>query len=599
MKKWLTIKNKILIVLSILPLLSIGLVVLMATATFKDDKITYVYNSVLSSAQAKSSSASAQLQSFIQNLRALTVNYDPDKRKMSPNGRRFIESEQRMKVFFDHKWDGEKFQLRFQSAKEDEYLEDELQEVAAVLSEAWHKKLVIQPLVSRPFHLLVSARVGDTANINSIVLESPDFFSLFTGSVQGQAFLYNKNRGFLIGDSEQKDLSSYLVEAVFSKDLFEMTSETVIDGRESLVSLAKTAVADLYVVSTVDRSKALAALYTLIRRAILFTLCLLSLLVVVGVFASNGLVSPLRSLMAATGKVMEGDFTVRVPTKGGDEIGKLALNFNKMTDEVSRLMERTAESARMESELKTAKTVQNILFPQSDAEFGQVKMYGFSEPASECGGDWWYYSRSGSKIYVWIGDATGHGVPAALLTSAVRAVASVIEGYESFKPSEAMKMLNSAIYATSKGQMMMTFFIGCIDLEEGTLTYSNASHDPPYYLAKDSRDKPKRKDFFPLMEVNSPRLGEQKNSKFKDHTMKIDIGDKFIFYTDGIFDVRNEGGEIWGERRFLRSLSTINSEEAQDTVKNIFKTIGEFRMETPLDDDVTLVVVEYGQRNAA
>ena len=231
MKNAFSIKNKILIMLSILPLLSVASVVFMASATFKDDKITYVYNAVLSSVQAKSSSASVQLKSFIQNLRALTINYDPENKKLSANGLRFLQSEKHVKAFFDHNRDGEKFHLEFKSMEEveEEYLADEVEELSQILPIAWSKKIVIQPLESRPYHLIVSARVGETSRINSVILESPDFYSLFNESAQENAFLYNKDTGFLIGSAEPKDLSGYLAREVFSKDLFERTSEAVID----------------------------------------------------------------------------------------------------------------------------------------------------------------------------------------------------------------------------------------------------------------------------------------------------------------------------------------------------------------------------------
>lgn len=595
----LSIKNKILLALTILPMCSVAIVVTMAIKTFKQDKVTYIYDAVLADAQSKSSSASSQLASFVRILQGVTVNYDLQKKKLSENGQLYIQSQKNLKTFFDHRWDGKDFVIDFQSSQRGETPKEELKEINEIMARAWHQKLVILPLKTRPFHLILAARAGETSHINSIILEAPDFFSLFSSAEQRSSYLYTQEDGYLTGGKEVEDLTRILFEKMFSKNLDEMTTEGVLQEEDSLVSMAKTSVANLYIVSTVNKARALVALETLLRRAVLFTTALLALFIAFGVWSANRLVQSLRGLSAATSKVMKGDFTVKVNTRSNDEVGQLARSFNKMTDEVARLLDKTAENARMESELQTAKTVQDTLFPKSEARFGKVKLYGFSQPASECGGDWWYYCRSGSRVYLWIGDATGHGVPAALLTSAARAVASVIQDYPNFKPSEALRMLNQAIYATSKGQMMMTFFVACIDLEEGKMTYSNASHDPPYYLASGTPETPKKRDFFPLMEANGPRLGEKKNSKFKDYEMKIDLGDKIVLYTDGVFDVRSEDGTAWGERRFLKSLSGINSQPAEDTVSSVFRTIGEFREETPLDDDVTLVVVEYGQRSAA
>ena len=137
------------------------------------------------------------------------------------------------------------------------------------------------------------------------------------------------------------------------------------------------------------------------------------------------------------------------------------------------------------------------------------------------------------------------------------------------------------------------------DLNKKTFTYSNASHDPPFYLRSEIAGKPKRKDYVPLMEVNNPRLGERPDSDFKDHEMKVEEGDKIVFYTDGILDVKNTEGESWGERRFLKSLSPINEAANRETVDSVFQLMTDYRGEVPLDDDVTLILVEFEKTKAA
>jgi phosphoserine phosphatase RsbU/P len=596
-RKSLSIKNKILVVLATLPIFSIGLVVVMAASTFKDDKVTYVFNSVLSGAQAKSSSASSQINSFIQTLKAMTVNYDPARNKLTPNGRKYFETEGSLKGFYNFRWDGSKFNMAFDKTKEVSISDEEMEFLTPILQESWHNSVAVAPSKDYPMHLYLAAKL-EGSDIAAILVESTDFFSLFAKAAQGESFLYHKTRGLIIGQKDIPELRNYLQSEIFPKDLGQQTKETMIGEDAYLMSLSRVSIGGLYVVSIVNKKSALAAVEKLTIRAVMFTLALLSILIIVGVFAANRLTLPLRNLTDATSKVMEGDFTVKVKSKSNDEIGSLAKSFNKMTAEVSRLMDKTAENARMEAELKTAQTVQETLFPPSEAKIGPIHIYGKSEPASECGGDWWYYHKSEDFVYVWIGDATGHGAPAALLTSAVRAVASVIENTPKILPSEAMRIMNRAIYATSKGQMMMTFFLGCFDLKNKSFTYSNASHDPPFYLRSEISGKPKRKDYFPLMEVNNPRLGERPETEFKDYEMKVDEGDKFIFYTDGILDVKNDQGEGWGERRFLKSLNPINEIENKDTIDSVFQLITDYRGEVHLEDDVTLILVEFEKKAA-
>ncbi|NJL24917.1 MAG: SpoIIE family protein phosphatase [Calothrix sp. SM1_5_4] len=314
----------------------------------------------------------------------------------------------------------------------------------------------------------------------------------------------------------------------------------------------------------------------------------------ISVFASNRMTSTLRELFEATTKIANGDFNVSVTARSADEVGGLATSFNWMASEVARLMSETAEKARMESELSTVRTVQETLFPPAQSQFGPIRINGHFEPASECGGDWWNYSRVGDRVFLWIGDATGHGAPAALITSAARSAAAVIESLPDISPGRALSILNRAIHQTSKGQIMMTFFVACIDLESKTFSYACASHDPPYLLRKRG-DKISKRDLVPLNEVNGPRLGEQKDYQYDDITLGIEPGDLIFLYTDGILDIQDPNGKKWGERAFLRSLidSANSGQSIEGKLNGIREEVERFRGGSHLIDDVTMVMCEY------
>ncbi len=597
----LSIKNKILIVLSSLPILAIGFIVAMATNVFKDDKLAYVYDSALSSVRGKSSSVSSQIDGFIQSLKAINVNYIPLSNKLTQNGESYFVAESSLKAFMIYSWNGEYFKENFKVTKDMSFNTEEQSLLNHLMQETWYNGFAIGTSKQHPMHLYLVAKVedGDNSKLTILTVENENFFSLFGEGSSEDTYLYHSLRGRVLGPDRDFSLMDFLQNNVFSGDFAEGTKEAVFDKDAYLTSYSKVGKADLYVVSLVNRDQALSAVQTMTRRSLIFTGLILCVLIIIGVFASNSLTLALRNLADATAQVMDGNFSVRVENHNDDEIGTLAKSFNKMTEEVSRLMDKTAENARMESELQTAHTVQDTLFPKSDAHIGPISIYGKSVPATECGGDWWHYSDKGSKVFIWIGDATGHGVPAALLTSAARAVASVIEDIENMTPSQALSMLNKAIYSTSKGEMMMTFFLACIDFEKNTMTYCNGSHDPPFFLSHEISSQPKRTDYLPLMDVNSPRLGESPSSEYKDFEMKFEKGDRIIFYTDGIVDVKSPEGSLYGERRFLKALSNITEKKVSETVDSVFDNFNNFRQETPLDDDVTLVLVEYLGEQAA
>ncbi|HWU43211.1 MAG TPA: SpoIIE family protein phosphatase, partial [Bdellovibrio sp.] len=350
---------------------------------------------------------------------------------------------------------------------------------------------------------------------------------------------------------------------------------------------------DLIVVTTVEKEKALGAVQILIRKSLIFFLILISITVIISLFASSGITHALTDLFDATKKVSEGDFKIRVKVNSNDEVGSLADNFNTMAEEVSRLMSQTAEKARMESELQTAKTVQETLFPETRAQIGPLAIAGYYEPASECGGDWWHYNQIGNKIFLWIGDATGHGAPAALITSAAKSASTIIE-HLNISPAKALELLNHSIYDVSKGRIMMTFFLASFDLQTGELIYCNASHEAPF-LMKKGEGPLKKKDLIPLNEVNNPRLGQSRDSSYKEESIKLDAGDAIFFYTDGVPDIQNPNKQAWGEREFVKALIFANKSHpnAADSVDTFATSFQAHRRGAPLIDDVTFFVVKY------
>ena len=83
----------------------------MATNVFKDDKLAYVYDTALSSTRAKSSTLKTQLNSYVQVLRALTINYSPEHKTLTPNGKSYFDGDPELKGFFNFRWTGKELQI--------------------------------------------------------------------------------------------------------------------------------------------------------------------------------------------------------------------------------------------------------------------------------------------------------------------------------------------------------------------------------------------------------------------------------------------------------------------------------------------------------
>lgn len=604
--KGLSLRYKLLAALTVIPLIGLSLFLLLAVSTFEEDKIAYIFDSSLSVSKTRAARARSEISTVLSITQAVVLSYRSDTKDLADTGVYYFDREAKFEAFhlyavnpmtgqYERVVDLGKASGRPAMASQDSLAWD-------LANRTREKGLLVHRPAEIENKVLLAARFGDARDPRHVVavtlFNATDLSEVFKDVGAYRTFLARKDGSPVFVSRSTQDeawtpseILAELSDKKTSEGIGELVSPSSV---RYLTSFAEVGVGDLIVVSMVNREFALKAIDMLIRKSVMFFIAVISMTTIIAVVASRGLTRALSHLSLATKKVSEGDFEVRVDEDSGGEIGLLASSFNSMAEEVSRLMKETAQKARMEAELATAKTVQETLFPESNAVLGGLQISGHYVPASECGGDWWYYCENGDKVYIWIGDATGHGAPAALLTSAARAVASVIHFGPPRSVSESLSILNRAICETSKGKMMMTFFLACIDKTTGEMTYANASHEPPL-LVHAMEGAPKRSDFIPLNEINNPRLGEQPNCVFKETRVSLRPGDRIVFYTDGVVDVKNNEEKNWGERRFLKALSTQFSEtqEMGKALEGVVSHLHEFRSETPLDDDVTLVLCRY------
>jgi sigma-B regulation protein RsbU (phosphoserine phosphatase) len=606
----LSLRNKFMLFAMSLPMVSIVLSLVLAVDVFKKDKIAYIFDSSLAVSKAKASNIQMTLEEAKMVARNLAINYEPQSRSLSENGVATFNMEQKILSvsLFESKStdpDAKLERLLFLQKGDQNRPAPTLQLTKSISNElkADGVSLIHNDLENETVQLLVSLSAStDTEQILSLVeMKDATFSAAFKQQKPYSSFLMRAN-GEPIAGSSNKEMTENSAQL---KSLWDILSNSVgnestiefanAGGDESLASFVRVASSGMSVISVVPKAEAFVAVQSLIHKTFLF-FCVIALsTIIISVLASRRLTAALGILYDATTRVASGDFNVNILVKTRDEVGALANSFNLMTKEVARLVVETAQKARMENELETAKTVQATLFPPNNATLGPMEISGYYQPASECGGDWWFYSEDSERVYIWIGDATGHGAPAALLTSAARAVVSVIEFEDkAISAARAFGILNHAINKTSKGQIMMTFFLAIIDKKSGLMTYANASHEPPMLLhATDT--PPTRDDFQYLNEVNNPRLGQDIQGQFQETTVQLKDGDQIVFYTDGVYDIVNLEDKKFGERKFAKLLSQVLIEKQSTEIKmrGIIEELETYRRGTALADDVTVIICKY------
>lgn len=438
-------------------------------------------------------------------------------------------------------------------------------------------------------------------------------------SPTGEAVVIIDEKGRIVSSSDVKILrkakvdtqNPIVVEALRQKAPDGFRDWTDDGGDRVLGAFAKIKKFRLIALTESDGASAYQAVQLIVGRTMLWAGLLILVAMFLSFVASSGITKNLRTLMGTTVRIADGDFKARVEAGSTDEVGLLGHAVNHMAGQLGVLVNDRVEKARLESELQTAKLVQEKFFPKEGLDDDAFKLVSFFEPASECGGDWWGHNKIGDKLHlVCIADATGHGVPAALVTAMVFAAASMVarqlRNLTNKKGAAAwmLEEFNKTLWESGRGTHTMTFFAAILDLEKGTLTYANAGHNFPFLVrGKKGLEKgigkggkpPKVRE--PLSMVATP-LGIEPESVYKEKTLPLHPGDKVFFYTDGLFECTNSAKDMWGKRRFLKQIEDASELGIEAFRDNVVNAAYQHFAGYPADDDITVVVIEYADAAA-
>ena len=402
---------------------------------------------------------------------------------------------------------------------------------------------------------------------------------------------------FLV-DDHAKVVRARNGEVVPSGEAYSRILETPVltgaqDDGEVLRSYQKLPEWGLMVVIESSKTEAFAALESVVMKGLFVAFLVLGFSLILSIVFSNSLVGPLRRLKDVSEEVSTGNLDVSASEHRFDEIGVLGHSFNAMTRDIKRLLEETKEKARMQSELETASLVQATLFPKDEIRLNSFEIDAYHESATECGGDCWFQLLHEGHLYLVLGDATGHGAPAALVTSAVHSALHVLGEYiiggqkAAYATSDIMRVLSSAVFNCSKGDIKMTAVVIRVDEKTGRTTYSNASHEMPVHLSfsKDSSERIHILDGEP-----GPPLGSPTQARWIEHECQLEKGDVVLAYTDGLTELPSTSGELFGEGRLVRWIKKTDTKNSKSLKGELLELVGRHKQGLGANpDDLTFV----------
>ena len=283
-------------------------------------------------------------------------------------------------------------------------------------------------------------------------------------------------------------------------------------------------------------------------------------------------------------KITKGNLNERVDVKVSREFVDLSNGVNATVDSLKQVVDEVKRS--VERELVLAKKIQEASLPDIERLYSdrvEFDVCAKNRPMRSVGGDMYdFFYLDSENILFYIADVSGHGVPGALIMMKTMALVKnlALSGY----PLEKVVEFTNASLSENNDSSFVTGFFCVINLKTGDLTYVNAGHNSPFIR----RGSEEFVEFTP--EINLI-LGILPEAEYVSQTIKLNPGDVFVLFTDGITEATTPS--MTGCFETDNALSVLNGlprdATAKESVEALFEAVSKFtNYEEPSDDETVL-----------
>jgi serine phosphatase RsbU (regulator of sigma subunit)/predicted ester cyclase len=243
------------------------------------------------------------------------------------------------------------------------------------------------------------------------------------------------------------------------------------------------------------------------------------------------------------------------------------------------------ERERVEHELRVARRIQQASLPKEVPELAGWQIAYHYQPAREVGGDFYdFHLLSEGRLGMVMGDATGKGVPAALVMSTTCGMLQLAAGaLGSPSPAKVLEQVNEVLLARIPDNMFVTCFYCILDPKSGHLSYANAGHNLPCRRHDGQADE---------LRARGMPLGLMPGMAYEEKEAMLETGDSVLFYSDGLVEAHDpQRREMFGFPR-LRELVGRHGEEGVPVdflMEELYSFVGE---NWEQEDDITLLTLQ-------
>jgi len=262
-------------------------------------------------------------------------------------------------------------------------------------------------------------------------------------------------------------------------------------------------------------------------------------------------------------------------------------NTNSVGSFVEDLVQEMRQREHIERELQVARTIQQASLPREVPQLKGWRITPIYQPAREVGGDFYdFLELDDGRLGIVVGDATGHGVPAALVMASARSMLRAV-AQASNSPGDALRRVNDPLATEIPPNMFVTCFYCILDPKSGSLSYANAGHDLPYVWHGGACEE---------LRARGMPLGLMPGMHYEQKEIVLQKGESALLYTDGLVEAHNPQREMFGFPR-LQTLVSEHAEEERSLEEALLEELYSFVGEGwEQEDDITLLTL---RRSAA
>ena len=236
-------------------------------------------------------------------------------------------------------------------------------------------------------------------------------------------------------------------------------------------------------------------------------------------------------------------------------------------------------------ELSVARSIQEASLPKEVPTLEGWVISPRYQPAREVGGDFYdFHLLSEGRLGLVVGDATGKGVPAALVMSTTCGMLQVTaQALGSSSPGEVLEQVNETLLARIPQNMFVTCFYAILDPQTGTLRYANAGHDPPYLHRNGNAEQ---------LKARGMPLGLMPGMGYEEKETILGAGEVTLLYSDGLVEAHDPKGEMFGFPRLGELVAEHAAEEGSlgdILLRELYTFVGESWEQ---EDDITLLTLK-------